>query len=115
MKHLCILVPDEQTNMSTIACIIGAYQVFSEANNYVTRKGETAIFKIELVSATKNEFLNNNILSIKHHLVIDEIDRTDLIIIPASLIRSYETATANNKLLINWVAKQYKQGAEVAS
>lgn len=115
MKHLSILVPDQQTNMSTIACIIGAYQVFSEANNYLERKGERAIFEFELVGAIKNGFLSNNLLSIRHQVAIDEIDKTDLIIIPASLIRSYETATENNRLLIDWVAKQYKQGAEVAS
>jgi transcriptional regulator GlxA family with amidase domain len=115
MKHLSILVPDEQTNMSTIACIVGAYQVFNEANNYLARKNERAVFKIELVGATKTDFLNNNFLSIKHQVVINEIDKTNLIIIPASLIRSYEMASENNKLLIDWVKKQYKLGAEVAS
>lgn len=115
MKHLSILVPDEQTNMSTVACIIGAYQIFSEANNYLAGKNEKAIFKIELVGATKYDFLNNNLLSIKHQVAINEIDKTNLIIIPASLIRSYQAASKNNKLLIDWIAKQYKQGAEVAS
>ena len=115
MKHLSILVPDEQTNMSTIACIVGAFQIFSEANNYLARKNEKAIFKIELVGATKNDFLNNNFLSIKHQVTISEIDKTNLIIIPASLIRSYETSSKNNRLLIDWVTKQYKHGAEIAS
>lgn len=115
MKHLSILVPDEQTNMSTIACIVGAYQVFSEANNYLLGKGEKAIYHIDLVGANKTDFLNNNLLSVKHQSAINEIDKTNLVIIPASLIRSYETATKNNKLLINWLAKQYKQGAEIAS
>ena len=115
MKHLSILVPDEQTNMSTVACIVGAYQIFSEANKYLARKNEKEIFKIELVGATKNDFLTNDLLSIKHQVAIHEIDKTSLIIIPASLIRSYETASKNNKLLIDWVAKQYKQGAAIAS
>ena len=115
MKHLSILVPDEQTNMSTIACIVGAYQIFSEANNYLARNNKKAIFKIELVGATKNDFLNTNLLSIKHQVEINEIDKTDLIIIPASLIRSYETASKNNKLLIDWVANQYKLDSEIAS
>lgn len=115
MKHLSILVPDEQTNMSTIACIVGAYQIFSEANNYLLRKNKNAVFKIELVGATKSDFLDNPLLTIKHQVAINEIDKTQLIIIPASLIRSYETASKNNKLLIDWVAKQYKQGAEIAS
>jgi len=115
MKHLSILVPDEQTTMSTIACIIGAIQVFGEANSYLARKGETAVFKIELIGATKHDFLNNNLLSIKHQVTINEIDKTDLIIIPASSIRSYETASKNNKRLIEWLTKQYRQGAEIAS
>jgi len=115
MKHLSILVPDEQTNMSTIACVVGAYQVFSEANNYLARKGEKAIYYIALVGATKSNFLNNNLFTIKHQFAINEIDKTNLIIIPASLIRSYETASKNNKLLIDWVTKQYKLGAEIAS
>ena len=115
MKHLSILVPNEQTNMSTIACIVGAYQIFSEANNYLLGMNEKAIFKIQLVGATKNDFLNNNLLSIKHQVAIDEIDNTNLIIIPASLIRCYETASKNNKMLIDWLSKQYKQGAEIAS
>ncbi len=115
MKHLSILVPDEQTNMSTIACIIGALQVLSEANNYVAKKGSTPVFKIDLVGAAKNEFLNNNFLSIRHQCVISEVDNTNLIIIPASLIRSYETASKNNKLLIDWLTQQYRQGAEIAS
>src|SRR5678815_5000675 len=115
MKHLSILVPDEQTTMSTIACIIGAIQVFGEANSYLARKGETAVFKIELIGATKNDFLNNNLLSIKHQFAINEIDKTDLIIIPASSIRSYETASKNNKRLIGWLTEQYRLGAEIAS
>lgn len=115
MKHLSILVPDEQTNMSTIACIVGTYQIFSEANNYLLKKNEKAIFKIEMVGATKNDFLHNNLISIKHQVAINEIDNTDLVIIPASLIRSYETASENNKKLIDWVAKQYRQGSEIAS
>jgi len=115
MKHLSILVPDEQTNMSTVACIVGAFQVFSEANNYLIKKNEKGLFKIELVGAQKNEYLINNLLSIKHQVTIDEINNTNLIIIPASLIRSYGTSSKNNQLLINWVAQQYRLGAEVAS
>lgn len=115
MKHLSVLVPDAQSNMSTIACIVGTFQVFNEANNFRVANGDQAIFEIALVGATKSSFLKNDILSVKHQLSISEIDKTQLIIIPASLIKSYETATKNNKALIDWIAKQYKQGAEVAS
>lgn len=115
MRHLSVLVPNEQTNMSTIACIVGTYQVFSEANKFREKNGDKALFKIALVGANKTDFLNDNFLSVKPELSITEIDHTQLIIIPASLIMSYDTATKNNKLLIDWITKQYKQGAEVAS
>lgn len=115
MKHLSILVPDQQTNMSTVACIIGTLQVFNEANKCWTNKGLTELFKVDLVGASKADFLEQNLLSIKHQCTVDQIETTDLIIIPASLIRSYETATQNNKTLIDWITKQYKLGAEIAS
>lgn len=115
MLHLSIIVPDEQTNMSTIACIVGTLQVFGEANNFRKKNAGKALFEISLVGATKTDFLEENFLSFKHQFTIAEIDKTDLIIIPASQIRSYDSATKNNKKLIDWVAQQYKHGAEIAS
>lgn len=115
MKHLSIVIPDDQTNLSTIACIVGSYQVFSAANAYFAENGKLPIFTIYLVSASKDKFLNNGFLSIKSNLTINDCPQNDLILVPATLIRSYETATDNNKLLIDWIKAQYKEGAEVAS
>jgi transcriptional regulator GlxA family with amidase domain len=115
MKQLGILVPDDQTSMSTIACIVGSYQVFSAANAFFEKMGRKPVFKVDLVSASDAKLLKNGFLSINSNLTIKESHENDLIIIPATLIRSYETATENNKLLIDWIKVQYKQGAEVAS
>lgn len=115
MKHLSILVPDEQTTFGTIACIVGSYQVFTEANSCFERKGKSPVFKVDLVGANSNQFLNNSAFSIRHQLSVTELEQTSLIIIPASLIRTYDKSTNNNKLLIDWIAMHYKQGAEVAS
>lgn len=115
MKHLSILIPDDQTNMSTIACIVGSYQVFMAANTYFEKTSAKSVFKVALVSATEDKILNNGFLSIRSGLTIAECPKNDLIIIPATLIRSYETASNNNKLLIDWLKKQYRQGAEIAS
>jgi transcriptional regulator GlxA family with amidase domain len=115
MKHLSILVPDDQTNMSTIACIVGTLQIFGEANNFRIKNDGKALFEIALTGASKTNFLENHFVSLKHQVSVAEIDKTHLIIIPASQIKSYETATKNNQILIDWVGKQYKQGAEIAS
>lgn len=115
MKHLSILVPSEQTNLSTIACIVGTYQLFSEANKVSKSTSGQAKFDIALVGATRSSVLNDGIVSVNHHISVNEVPKTDLIIIPATLIRSYETATKNNKALIHWITDQYQQGAEIAS
>lgn len=115
MKHLAILVPDEQINLGTVACITGSFQIFNEANSFQEKNGKSATFHVELVGASREKFLDHNHLSIRHQRVVSDLTQSDLIIIPASLIRSYETATCNNRVLIDWVKKQYMQGAEVAS
>jgi transcriptional regulator GlxA family with amidase domain len=115
MKHISILAINEQSNLSTVACIAGAYEIFSEANAFWKRAGKALKFKIEIVSASKNKKADNDLFVLKSHVSIDDINKSDLIIIPSSLVRDYETATKNNKKFINWIALQHKQGAEVAS
>ena len=115
MKHLSILIPDDQTNMSTIACIIGSLQVFEAANAYFEYMGKEPVFEINLVSVNKENFLDSGFLTLKSNRTIAESVKNDLIIVPATLIRSYKTATLNNQILIDWIKKQYKEGAEIAS
>ena len=50
----------------------------------------------------------------KPHTNISAITNTNLIIIP-SLNHNYEQAVKENKIVIDWIEKQYKNGAEVAS
>src|SRR5690606_2181206 len=45
---------------------------------------------------------------------LSEITKTDLIIIP-SLNHNFEQAMKENQLFVDWITKQYKNGAEVAS
>src|SRR6202000_2234051 len=45
---------------------------------------------------------------------ISEISKTDLIIIP-SLNHNYRSAVKGNTELIQWIAQQYKNGAEIAT
>lgn len=115
MNHLSILIPDDQTNMSTAACIVGSIQVFSVANTYFEKKGGKPLFEINLVGVSKEKNMDNGFLSVKPGVTISESFENDLIIIPATLIRDYKTATKNNRALIDWVKEKYKEGAEVAS
>lgn len=115
MKHLSILVPDSQTTPSTIACIAGAYEVFTEAEALWRQRGQVPRYKIELVSAARKTQARDSLFAVKAHAAISEITRTHLILIPSSLVRSYDTATRSNQSLIDWITTQHAKGAEVAS
>lgn len=107
MRHLTIIVPDGQNNLSSI---VGAYKIFTRANAY--RKED--LFTIQLAGTSKEVEFYDGLFAVKPHTHISAIKKTDLIIIP-SLNHNYEMAVKDNQGLIDWVEKQYKNGAEVAS
>jgi transcriptional regulator GlxA family with amidase domain len=115
MKRLSILVLSHQSDASTMACIVGAYEIFTKANTLWKRAGREPKFKIELVSAVKSEHAGTDLFSVKPHASIADIPQTDLILIPSSMVRAYEAAAPTNKMLIKWVEEQYKKGAAVAT
>jgi transcriptional regulator GlxA family with amidase domain len=111
MKHLTILVPDGPNNLSSI---VGAYKIFSRANEYWKKAGRKELFKIQLAGISKKVDFYDGLFSITPHVNIATVKKTDLIIIP-SLNHNYEKAMKGNRLLITWIQKQYKNGAEIAS
>jgi len=111
MKHLTIVVPNGQNNLSSI---IGAYKIFTRANQYRVNAGKEELFKIQLAGVSKKVNFYEGLFSVKPHVNIAALHKTDLIIIP-SLNHNYQEAVKGNKLLINWIESQYKSGAEVAS
>lgn len=115
MKQLALLIPDAQTTMSTVACIVGSHQLFAEANVQYQRLGREPVFSVHLVSASPEKALHHGFISVRADRTLKECPEPDLILIPASLIRGYATATTHNRQLIDWVKQQYQQGAEVAS
>jgi len=111
MKHLTILVPDGENNLSSI---VGSYKIFSRANKYWKDTGKGELFKIELVGISSEVDFYEGLFTVRPQTNISAVTKTDLIIIP-SLNHNYQKAVEGNQLLIDWIEKQYKQGAEVAS
>ena len=111
MKHLTILVPDGENNLSSI---VGAYKIFSRANEYWKKQGKRELFNIELAGISNKIEFYGGLFSVNPHTYISAIKKTDLIIIP-SLNHHYNKAVRENRSLIEWIEKQYKQGAEIAS
>ena len=114
MKHITLLVPDGQSTLSTIACIVGSYEIFTSANSYWKKSGKKELFTIELAGVSKKSEFDNGLLTVKPHTNISAVSKSNLIIIP-SLNPNYQKALRGNKLLVDWIEQQYKQGAEIAS
>lgn len=111
MKHLTIIVPEGQNNLESI---VGPYNIFTRANTYWRENGNKLLFEIELAGISQEVEFYGDLFSVKPETDISTIPQTDLIIIP-SLNHNYREAVEGNKELIDWIAKQYKDGAEVAS
>jgi transcriptional regulator GlxA family with amidase domain len=111
MKHLTIIVPEGENNLSSI---VGAYKIFTRANEYRKRIVGKELFTIELAGISKEVEFYGGLFAVRPQTHIKNIARTHLIIIP-SLNHNYEKAVKGNKLAIEWIEKQYRNGAEVAS
>jgi transcriptional regulator GlxA family with amidase domain len=114
MKHLTILVPDGQTTLASIACIVGTFEMFKQADDHWQESGRERMFNIQLAGVSENTEFGNGQLTVRTDTHISAITKTHLIIIP-SMIGSFQEALNGNKLLSGWVADQYRLGAEVAS
>ena len=114
MKDLTILVPDAQAGPNTISCIIGAYHIFTEANEYRKKMGKEKLFTIQLAGVAEQSNFVNGLLSIAPQVNISSVHKTDLIIIPA-ISGNFKKLDKGNVALVDWIRDQYKNGAGVAS
>lgn len=112
MKHLTILVPDGQNNLSSV---IGPYKIFSMANSHWKKLGKKEVFKIQLAGISKQVKLYGGLFSIHPHINATAIKRTDMIIIPSLSFGDYKSLLKRNSVLSGWIRQQHKKGAEVAS
>ncbi|PWS31593.1 GlxA family transcriptional regulator [Pedobacter paludis] len=111
MKHLTIIVPNGENNLSSI---VGAYKIFTRANAYWKETGKKELFAIQLAGISKTVDFYEGLFTVKPHVDVSAVKKTDLIIIP-SLNHNYEQAVASNHELIDWIAKQYRNGSEIAT
>jgi transcriptional regulator GlxA family with amidase domain len=112
MKHLTILVPDGQSKLSSIIC---TYKVLIKANEYWKTTHGVDMFAIQLAGISEEVEFYEGLFTVKPHTNISKIAKTDLIIVAALNNHHYEESFEQNKPMTDWIAKQYKEGAEVAT
>ncbi len=111
MKHISILVPLGHTSLVNIE---GTHQIFNEVNGLLTELGREPLFDVYLVGVSKETSQRSGLFTVNPDVLIHNVLKTDLIIIPA-LHGDQIKAAERNKEFIPWIIQQYKNGAEVAS
>lgn len=112
MKHITILYPEGLRNLSTVACIVGAVEVFMRANAYWMQLGNPQPYQVTVAGTSESEDWVSNLVSLKTGAKLSDIDRTNLVIIPSAMPGEI---TLQTQQMFDWIRNQYKQGAEVAS
>mgnify|MGYP000927210388 FL=1 len=111
MKHLTLLVPNGENNLSSI---VGAYKILSRANSLWQERGKDPVFQIQLAGLQTEVDFYDGLFSVKPNTHVSAISRTDLILIP-SLNHNFDLAIRENTEMIDWIRSQYRLGAELAS
>lgn len=110
MKNITILVPKS----AVLGSVEGPRMVFSEVNLFLKQMGKPALFNVQLAGLTEETDLCNGIYKIHPDVLVNDIEKTDLVVIPA-LGGNPELTLQDNLDFVPWIVKQYNNGAEVAS
>lgn len=110
MKSVSILV----TEYAVPACVTDTYDIFSVANRFLEESGRKPFFELKVVGLTRKVRLANGLVQINSEALINEIQHTDIVIIPA-LTGEINDALQANRMFIPWLTDRYHKGAELVS
>lgn len=111
MKHVSILVPMGHTSLPNID---GTHQILTEVNKFCKMKGREPVFKVQLVGISKEVKQREGVYTIMPDCLINDVKKTDIIIIPA-MHGDMENAIRTNQAFLPWIVEQYHNGAEIVS
>ena len=114
MKHLSILIPK---GLAIVDTIIGSHNLFNMANRYHIKNGLSAEapFSIDLVAMNSQPHTYSQFVSISPTKTINQVRKTDLIIVPG-VVGDLREQIKLNAPLIQWMKEQrIGQHAEIAS
>ncbi len=111
MINVVIVIPKGQYSMVNIQ---GTHLVFSWVNQVVEQQTGQPRFQVQQVGAEKPVVQSDGNCVVIPERTIDQVEKADLIIIPA-VHGNLDVVIRENKELIAWLIKQYKRGVEIAS
>jgi len=109
-KHIAILA----LKNANYASIVDARAVFRKVNELYKAEHKKEIFDIQIVGESRELTIEDGLVTIRVDVTTQDLHHTDLIIIPA--MRGDMLSSGHyNRFFVDWIIRQYKQSAEVAS
>ncbi|MDB5005191.1 MAG: AraC family transcriptional regulator [Mucilaginibacter sp.] len=109
MKQVTIVVPKGKVTLSSVT---GSFEILRSANAHWQKLGNKTMMEICIAGFMPELKLDAGFFSI-HPVNINDIQKADLILIPATVYD--ENLFKENEELLNWIKEQYKKGAEIAT
>jgi transcriptional regulator GlxA family with amidase domain len=110
MKNVSILIPET----AVIEAIADPHYMFKAVNQFLISAGKRPLFNVKLVALTPEVKLENSLYTVHAEQLLNEVEKTDLIFIPA-ISGDIQKALALNQAYIPWIVEQHRKGAELAS
>jgi transcriptional regulator GlxA family with amidase domain len=110
MKHVSLLVPHN----AVLASIVDPRTMLSGVNDFLQAVEREPMFNIQLVGLTKEVHLHNGVFTVNTDILVQDLKKTDLIVVPA-IGGDLKEAIKINEGFLPWIIDQYNRGAEVAS
>jgi len=111
MKQVVFLLADGLLKPS---CLFSAIEVFEKANDFYTSRGLPPYYSLRIAGVPLEQKLHDASFSLNAIADIRTVKKPDCIILPA-FDTPNEFAIRNSREALDWVVRQYKEGAEVAS
>lgn len=111
MKHISILIPQGDAVMGSIE---GPHKVFNHVNDFMKSMGKEPLFEVDLVGLSKDPVTYEGVFTVCPTLTLEEVEKTDLIVIPA-IKGSFQQSIQRNEKFLPWMTAHYKSGSELAS
>lgn len=108
MKHVSILT----LNDATVTSIDSSFQILSRVNDFLRYQNKDRFYTVEIVGTQNVVALNSGLYNIRVDRTIEEVKKTDLIVIPL-LCGNFSKTLEKNEDYGRWVTLQYGQGAEI--
>jgi transcriptional regulator GlxA family with amidase domain len=109
MKNVAFLLPAG----ANIASLENARQGFIVANQFLQAHGRAPCFAVQLIAPTREVWLDDGRIQVQVDAVLAQAGPVDICIVPP-LLDPGPRAVTENAALIEWLARHYKHGGELA-